>query len=268
MISSCSPWMVATMSVIWPGPAPVEGGEQGRRAADRQVADQELPAGRRRVAPVGRLLDLGLPVAPEALVLDPDHLAPLEGEVPTQDETLGVAPGRPVEGLGDRRPPVDDQRLVVGVVDGEATDVEDLGRRPLPSLAVSGRARRPAPIDRPAVDPAEGERLVADVELLEAGEARPHDHVALGAGLERAALPQVEHALEHRVGVAAHGVEPRVRGVDELLLGLSLRVHPHLRLPSPARPGVAPPAPGKPSIVRPGRAGRVRRAPPLAGALS
>ena len=45
------------------------------------------------------------------------------------------------------------------------------------------------------VDAAEVEGLVADVELVQAGQAGAHDDVALGAGLERAAPAEVEHAL-------------------------------------------------------------------------
>ncbi len=252
------------------GAGPVEGGQQRGRAADRQLADQELAPGPVPGVALGALLD---PTRAEALVLDSDHLAPVEGEVPPEDQALGIPSGRPVERLGDRGAPVDDQRLVVGIVDGQAPDVEDLGRR-LPvrvgALAVGARSFGAVAVRRldHAVDPAEGECLVADVELFEAGEAGPDDHVPLGARLEGAAPTQVEDALEHGVGVAAHGVEPRIRRVDERLLGLSLRVHPHLRsLPLPAR-APAPPGPEKPSIVGPGCASRVRRAPPLAEALS
>ena len=46
------------------------------------------------------------------------------------------------------------------------------------------------------VDAAEVQRLVADVELLQAGEAGAHHDVALGARLERAAAAEVEHALQ------------------------------------------------------------------------
>ena len=53
---------------------------------------------------------------------------------------------------------------------------------------VAGRRRRLGSAVAHPVDPAEGEGLVADVELLQPGQAGPDDHVALGAGLERAAL--------------------------------------------------------------------------------
>ena len=133
------------------GARPVQSREQGRRAADGHVTDQELTrggtvAGRGAVAAEAALRALHDPGRAEALVLDADHLTPVEGEVPTEDEALRVASGRPVEGLGDRRAPVDDQRLVVGVVDGDTSDMEDLGRGPVGTVGravpVGGRRQR------------------------------------------------------------------------------------------------------------------------------
>ncbi len=45
-------------------------------------------------------------------------------------------------------------------------------------------------------------------------------------------LPEVEHPLEHGIGVGPHGVEPRVGRVDEVLFELLLGIHPHLQLPA------------------------------------
>jgi hypothetical protein len=41
-------------------------------------------------------------------------------------QALGVEPGGAVERLGHRRPPVDDQRLVIRTGHGETADVEGL----------------------------------------------------------------------------------------------------------------------------------------------
>ena len=67
---------------------------------------------------------------------------------------------------------------------------------------------RPAlPLGEP-VDAAEAERLVADVELVQAGQAGPDHDVPLGPGLEGAPAAEVQHGLEHAVGLAAHELQP------------------------------------------------------------
>ena len=87
----------------------------------------------------------------------------------SEDQALGIAPGGPVERLGDGGPPVHHQRIVVGAVDGQAADVEGLGAR----LLALGPVMQP-------VDPAEGQGLVPDVQLLQAGQAGPDDDVPFG----------------------------------------------------------------------------------------
>ena len=47
----------------------------------------------------------------EQLVLDPEQLLALDREVAPASQSHRVATGRPVEGLGDRRPPVDHDRF-------------------------------------------------------------------------------------------------------------------------------------------------------------
>ena len=84
------------------------------------------------------------------------------------------------------------------------------------------------------VDPPEVERLVPDVELLQAGQAGAHHDVALGPGLERAAPAQVEHALRASGGLAPHELQPVVGTVEELLLILQIGMFGHL---SPFSPG-------------------------------
>ena len=88
-----------------------------------------------------------------------------------------------------------------------------------------------------AVDAPEVEGLVADVELLQAGQAGAHHDVALGAGLEGAALAQVQHALEHLACLAAHGLETIVGAIEELLLSLQIGMVRHIAPFSPARQG-------------------------------
>ena len=88
-----------------------------------------------------------------------------------------------------------------------------------------------------AVDAPEVERLVADVELLQAGQAGAHHDVALGAGLERAPLAQVQDTLEHLAGLAAHGLETIVGAIEELLLSLQIGMVRHLAPFSPGPSG-------------------------------
>ncbi len=190
----------------------------------------------------------------EALVLDAHDPPAIECEVPAQHEAEGIASSRPVEGGGHRSPPVDDQWLLVGPVDGQATDVEGLdvrrrgcrGRRGRPTRPVGsigsiacavaapvravvwpvrGAVVSPVPVS-PLVDPPEGQRLVADVQLLESRQARTDDDVPLGTGLESPPPSEVEHALHHRLGVRPHGVETLVGRVDESLLSRDLGLHP------------------------------------------
>ena len=104
--------------------------------------------------------------------------------------------GRPVERLGHRGPPVDHDRFAVVVGDGEATDVE--------ALELVRRFGE-------AVDAAEHEGGVAQIELGEPVDQGFVEHVALVARLEGAAeggfaevaqLPRVGTALfETVVGV-------------------------------------------------------------------
>ena len=104
------------------GAAALERGEQRRVAAQLRAApsasvvvDEPVVVADAEVA------------AAEQLVLDAEQRAALDGEVAAADEAHRLAPGGPVERLGDRRPPVDDDRLGLLVGDGQAPDVEALG---------------------------------------------------------------------------------------------------------------------------------------------
>ena len=131
MISSCSPWMVATMSVRRPV-----------RAVSRAVNSAPWPVTSRSPVVVGHA-EAGEGVA-EELVLDRQQLAASGGEVTAAGEAHGLAAGGPVEGLGDRGPPVDDDGLLLGVADRDAADVEGLGSSPGASGARSMRPKHRA----------------------------------------------------------------------------------------------------------------------------
>ena len=165
----------------------------------------------------------------EVLVLQPEHGPATHGQMAAASQALGIEAGRPVEGLGDGRTPVDHQRLVVRARDGEAADVERLAER-----RAVGAVRRLGPRFGEAVDAAEVEGLVADVELLQAGQAGADHDVALGARLEGAAAAEVEHALQHLARLAPHELQPVVGTVEEFLLILQIRMSGHL---SPFSPG-------------------------------
>ena len=104
--------------------------------------------------------------------------------------------------------------------DGEAPDVERLPG---------------APVLGDPVDAAEVQRLVPDVELLQAGQAGPDHDVALGPGLEGAAPAQIEDAVEHVARLAPHELQAVVGAVEVLLLRLQLGMFGH-RSPSSPRP--------------------------------
>ena len=103
--SSCSDWMVATMSRIC-----------GPRARLSAAISAPSPTTTRSASE---------PVA-QQVVLDPDHPVARAAQHPTTDDLHRVDRGRPVERLGRRRPPVDHQGLVVDVADPDPADVADL----------------------------------------------------------------------------------------------------------------------------------------------
>ena len=141
--------------------------------------------------------------AAEQLVLEAEHGAALDDEVAAAHQAHRLAPGGPVERLGDGRPPVDDDRLGLLVGDGQAADVERLGG--VRALGV-------------AVDAPEHEGGVAEVEVGEALDQGLVEGVALEAGLERAAeigLVEVAQAP----GRLPRALEALVGVIDVGLLG-------------------------------------------------
>ena len=114
----------------------------------------------------------------------PSSVAPLDREVAAAGEAHRVAACGAVERLGDRRPPVDHDRLGVLVGDRQAADVEPL-QLAVTFVAAVGCAVAVA-LDM-AVDAAEDQRRLAEIEV---GESLDHgfvERVALESGLERAA---------------------------------------------------------------------------------
>jgi hypothetical protein len=125
-------------------------------------------------------------------------------------QPLGIEAGGPVERFGHRSAPVHHQRLVVGARDGQASDVEGLAQQRSVLVVPFGEA----------IDTAEVERLVTDVELLQPGQAGPHHNVAFGPRLERAPLAQIQDPLEHVPRFGPHALEAIVGAVEKLLLSL------------------------------------------------
>ena len=165
MTSSCSPWIVATMSESAAGPGRLERRDQRALALD------------------AALVEPGDGLA-EELVVEAEQQPAAGGEVTAADQAHRLAAGGPVERLGDRRPPVDDDRLLGLVGDGEAPDVEAVDQVGVGRGHLRARASNVGPA---LVDAPEAQRLVADVELREAVGDVLVDDVALVAGLERAA---------------------------------------------------------------------------------
>ena len=114
---------------------------RGRRAGRSGSPGPARPGWWRRCRPSGRsgpcaraasraaspwrvgLVGLRHGVEVEDLVVEADDLPAVGQQVPAADDALGVGGGGPVEGLGGRRPPVDQQRLVVGLREAEPADV-------------------------------------------------------------------------------------------------------------------------------------------------
>ena len=111
---SCSAWIVATISRIAPGALGADLGQHG-------VGDA---AG-----------DVGGVGIVEVLVEVGGHLALVEREPAAERDAERVDAGRPVERRGDRRPPVDDDRIVRVVLDVAPADVPLLDRA-RPSIGV------------------------------------------------------------------------------------------------------------------------------------
>ena len=203
------------MSPIWPVRAwPSADRSAPGTAQDQPVRQQPLPAVPELCAAGTARGNRARPAirVDEVLVLEPEHGPAPHREVATAGQTLRIEARRTVEGLRHGGTPVDHQGLVIGARDGEPADVEGLAQqRGLRGVGVVTRFGE-------AVDASEVQGLVADVELLQAGQAGAHHDVALGARLERATPAEVEHALQHLARLAPHELQPVVGTVEELLL--------------------------------------------------
>ena len=189
------------------------GQQRTRTAQDQPVGQQPLPAVP-ELGAAGTAWGNGARPAiriHEVLVLEPEHRPAAHREVAAAGQALRIEARRAVERLRHGGAPVDDERFVIGAGDGEPADVEGLAQQ---------RALRGGVVARfgEAVDASEVQRLVADVELLQSGQAGAHHDVALGARLERASPAEVEHALQHLARLAPHELQPVVGTVEELLL--------------------------------------------------
>ena len=205
MISSCSPWIVATMSESRPV-----------RASSSAVISVLRPRISRPSSTTDELAAEQPGRLAEELVLDGEELAATGGEVAAADEPHRLAPGGPVEGLGDRRPPVDHERLAVLVGHRQAADV----------VAV-------AAVPAGAVDAPEHEAGVAELQRGQPLGDVALDHLPLPAGLLGAALAHLDHRAQPG-GLLARALEAPVRVVDVGLLRSQIGVRRHL---SPAWDG-------------------------------
>ena len=150
------------------GAGRLERGDEGALALDPGTA-------------VGRLVEKRQ--IAEEFVFDGEQGAPARREMAAAFEPERLAAGGPVEGLGDRRPPIDDHDVALAIPDAEPADVEALAAE--------------------VVDAAEDQRPAAQIELGKPPGDRLVEHVALETGLAGAS-----GAHFGEVG-QAHGGRPR-----------------------------------------------------------
>ncbi len=183
---------------------PLDGGDDVPHAAAAGPLEGGQEHGRSRQA--GAEPPVGIPAGPaEQLVFEIDDAAAFGQEVAAAGQVHGVGARGPVEGLSDGCPPVHDERLLVGVGDGQAADVKRF--RGLFAVGVGGQP----------VDAAEDERLTADLQLLEAVEAGSDHDVPLGHGLKRPP-PLAKRRVQHVQGGRTHSLQPVVGVIDVSLL--------------------------------------------------
>ena len=183
MMTSCSAWIVATMSDI------------------RPVRDRSSAAMQRAFADDLEALGVGAADV-EHLVVEVDHGAAPGQQVAAPDQTHRVAPRRPVEGLRGGGPPVDDERVADLVEDREAPD--------LVGLAAG------------AVDAPEAQRRTAQLEVLEALIGEGEEALPLDAGLAGRGLAELAVVAHDVDGGPAHVLQALIGAIDSLLLGADL----------------------------------------------
>ena len=187
MISSCSAWIVATMSAI----RPVRLAPTAASSAASLVSPLRLGGARGAGG-----------VEVEDLVVDAGDLATAGAQVPTPAHALGRRGRGRVEGPGRGRAPVHQQRvvLVVLVEQAEPADVAD--------LAVLG------------VEPPEREPVLGGAQRGEPVGVDARGDVALGERLRGADRLVVQHLLQPLRGLGATHVEPFVEHRDVATLVL------------------------------------------------
>ena len=159
-----------------------------------------------RRAPGPHEIALGRDRRVEHLVLDAEQRAASDREVTPAGEAHRSVSRRPVERLGDRRSPVDDDRFLSLVGDRQAADVEGLARR--------------------TVDAAEDQGGIADLEVSQPTPDGLLDHVALVAGLMGAAAADFGEAPQ-TLGLRLGPIKAVVRTLDVGLLFGELGVLRH-----------------------------------------
>ena len=143
----------------------------------------------------------------EHFVLEPDELAVSPSEVASAHDAHGVMGQRPVERLGRRRAPVDDERVAALVSDGDATHVE---------AAAVGEVEAP---DEQAV--------LGDVERSQPVAGVRDGAVALEQPLRTPGLGEPGRA-GHALSRAAHGQDSVVRSIEVRALEPKLVVTEHV----------------------------------------
>ncbi len=143
----------------------------------------------------------------EDLVLQPDQLAMPPTEVASPHDTHGVVGQRPVERLGDRRPPVDDERVAVLVSDGHATYIE--------ATAVG------------EVEATDGQTVLRDVERGQPAAGVGDGAVALEQRLRIPGLGELPRRPGQALGRAPHGQDAVVGGIEVGALPTELFVTRH-----------------------------------------
>lgn len=156
---------------------------------------------------------------PEELVVDAAQHPTGRGEVAPPDQAHRFAARGAVERLGHGGAPVDDDRLRRRVGHGDASDVEAVAFQ-------ASRRRRTGFVGSELIDPAEAERLVADLGLGEPLVGLLDHDVAFVPGLEGAAGTGL-HLGAHGAGLFASAFEAGVGVVDVRLLCFQFGIRGH-----------------------------------------
>jgi hypothetical protein len=165
----------------------------------------------------------------EGFVFDREQTRTVDHEVPAAHETHRLATRCPVEGLGDRSTPVDDDGIGVAIGHRQAPDVECLGVaiswvRSVACTAGNGEIGIGVAVDAP-----EHKRSIADVEMVESGDDLFVEVVALVPLLERSPhLRLGEVADPQRAGTRV--LEAGIGPLDVRLLGGEIRMLGHTRV--------------------------------------